>query len=187
MNPPHRFEAFVREHQDLVYSTALRLLGDAGAAEDVAQEVFIRAWQRFGDLAHSNTARGWLRTVTTRLALTHLTRYRNRWLFFSEMTGAEEADEENPGPPDFPDPAAASPPGEPGDRRTWVHQALMSLPDHQRIPLVLYHMEGMSYEEIARELGISLGKVKTDIHRARLALGRKLRVRLGAEIDDLTK
>ncbi|NGO38255.1 RNA polymerase sigma factor [Limisphaera ngatamarikiensis] len=186
MNPPHPFEAFVREHQDLVYSTALRLLGDAAAAEDVAQEVFLRAFQQFEDLRDSPTTRGWLRTVATRLALTHLTRYRKRWQFFSEMSrpGDDPTDEPSH-EPDFADPAANSAPGEAGDREAWVHKALMRLPDHQRVPLVLYHMEGLSYEEIARELGVSLAKVKTDLHRARLALRRQLHRQLGREGADL--
>ena len=51
-----------------------------------------------------------------------------------------------------------------------LEAALERLPDHQRVPLVLFHFEQMSYEEIARTLKVGLGKVKTDIHRARLAL-----------------
>ena len=47
----------------------------------------------------------------------------------------------------------------------------------QRVPLVLYHMEGLRYEEIAEKLGVSLGKVKTDIFRAREALRRRLRLK----------
>ena len=48
------------------------------------------------------------------------------------------------------------------------------LPDHQRVPLVLFHFEEMSYQEIADALGVSLGKVKTDIHRGREALETQL-------------
>jgi RNA polymerase sigma-70 factor (ECF subfamily) len=44
------------------------------------------------------------------------------------------------------------------------------LPDHQRVPLVLFHFEQRSYQDIADLLGVSLGKVKTDIHRGREAL-----------------
>ena len=50
------------------------------------------------------------------------------------------------------------------------HAALRRLPDHQRLPLVLYHFEDLSYQEIAAKLGVSLTKVKTDIRRARAAL-----------------
>jgi RNA polymerase sigma-70 factor (ECF subfamily) len=63
---------------------------------------------------------------------------------------------------------------EPADRQEALEQALRKLPDAQRVPLVLFHFEGMSYDEIAARSGVSVGKVKTDIHRGRLALKRKL-------------
>ena len=56
------------------------------------------------------------------------------------------------------------------ERRARVEQALERLPDHQRIPLVLYHYEEMPYQDIADRLGISLAKVKTDILRGRVAM-----------------
>lgn len=187
MSQLRSFEQFVRDYQNLVYTTALRLLGQPAEAEDVAQETFLRAYERFEALRQSPTAAGWLKTVTTRLALNHLTRYRNRWQFFSELADAveEETDLGN-GMPDFADPQAGSAPGELADRQARVHRALLSLPDHQRVPLVLYHLEGLTYAQIARELGISLGKVKTDIHRGRKALRRKLRLQLGDEADQLS-
>jgi RNA polymerase sigma-70 factor (ECF subfamily) len=64
------------------------------------------------------------------------------------------------------------------DRHQLVEQALQKLPPAQRVPLVLYHLHGMRYEEIAAKLKISLGKVKTDIFRAREALRRRLRPQL---------
>jgi len=58
------------------------------------------------------------------------------------------------------------------------------LPEHQRVPLVLYHFEDMSYEDIARKLGVSLAKVKTDILRARTALAQII-ARSGASHESL--
>ena len=58
-------------------------------------------------------------------------------------------------------------------RHDQLEEALRRLPDHQRVPLVLFHFEDASYQDIAETLGVSLGKVKTDIHRGREAL-RKL-------------
>ena len=55
-----------------------------------------------------------------------------------------------------------------------VEEALAKLPEHQRVPLVLFHFEDMPYEEIARKLRVSLAKVKTDILRARAALAQIL-------------
>ena len=55
-----------------------------------------------------------------------------------------------------------------------LEDAVRRLPDHQRIPIVLFHFEDMSYQDIAVALGVSLGKVKTDIHRGREALRKQL-------------
>jgi len=55
-----------------------------------------------------------------------------------------------------------------------LESALRRLPDHQRVPLVLFHFEERSYQEIAGTLGVSLAKVKTDIHRGREALKKYL-------------
>ena len=85
MTEAQRFEAFVREYQDMVFGTAVRLLANAVEAEDIAQTVFLRAFERFSSIETSATAAGWLKTVTTNLCLHHLARYRARWQFFSEL------------------------------------------------------------------------------------------------------
>ena len=59
-------------------------------------------------------------------------------------------------------------------RHALVEQALRELPQHQRVPLVLYHFEELSYDEIAEQLRVSLPKVKTDIQRGRAALAKIL-------------
>ena len=84
----------MRNYQNMVFSTAMRLLANHAEAEDMAQEVFLRAYERFGELSASPTAGGWLKTVATNLSLNHLSRYRSRWSFFSEMFhGGGEDDE----------------------------------------------------------------------------------------------
>ena len=85
MTDAQQFEAFVKDYQNMVFSTAMRLLANQSDAEDVTQEVFLRAYERYGDLKNSPTLGGWLKTVATNLSLNHLTRYRSRWSFFSEI------------------------------------------------------------------------------------------------------
>src|SRR5688572_31925042 len=85
MTDAEQFEAFVRSHQDMVFATAIRLLGRAAEAEDVAQTVFLKAFERFDQLAASPSAAGWLKTVARNACLNHLSRYRSRWRFFSEL------------------------------------------------------------------------------------------------------
>ncbi len=161
------------KYQNMVYSTAMRFLANPTEAEDVAQEAFLRAYEHFSELRESPTAGGWLKTVTTNLSLNHLSRYRARWSFFSELfTGSGEDEAE---PLEFAAPDHLAEELERADRRQLVEQALHKLPAAQRVPLVLYHLEGLRYEEIAAKLKVSLGKVKTDIFRGREALRKRLR------------
>ena len=171
------FEAFVREYQDMVFATAVRLLGREAEAEDVAQTVFLKAFERFSEVAHSATAAGWLKTVTTNLCLNHLSRYRARWQFFSEFdTAGREQDLDAR----MARMASAPVDLERVERQDRLEQALRRLPDHQRVPIVLFHFEEMSYQAIADALGISMAKVKTDIHRGREALKQELSIPHGS-------
>jgi RNA polymerase sigma-70 factor (ECF subfamily) len=159
----------MRAYQDMVYSTAARLTGNDAQAEDIAQEVFLRAYQHFSELRAGASAGGWLKTVTTNLALNHLSRYVKRWRLFSEL--AESGTGEPGAPPiewEVPETQFADISTE--QRRQIIDDALRRLPQHQRVALVLYHFEDLSYQEIADRLGVSLPKVKTDILRARAAL-----------------
>jgi len=159
----------MRAYQDMVFSTAARLAGNDRQAEDIAQEVFLRAYEHFAHLRTSPTAGGWLKTVTTNLTLNHLKRYRKRWRLFSEMKpgNADEGTSE-PELGALPDMLLADLDAE--QRRELIDGALRKLPEHQRLALVLYHFEDLSYEEIAVKLGASLAKTKTDMRRARAAL-----------------
>jgi len=157
MTDVRAFEAFLLEYQDMVYATALRLLGNATEAEDVAQTVFMKAFERFDQIGTSPSAPGWLKTVTTNTCLNHLSRYRNRWRFFSEL-GRDDADTVDSRTTGL------------QDADNTLDRALQNLPAHQRVPIVLFHFDDLSYQEIAERLDVPVGKVKTDIHRGREAL-----------------
>jgi len=173
MTDADQFEAFVRRFQDMVYATAIRLLANPSEAEDIAQQVFLRAYQRFGDIGASPDAGGWLKAVTRNACLNHLTRYRSRWRFFSELP-ERTADHEPPEDTLLRTSFTALDGLEQAERQARLERALGSLPDHQRVPIVLHHIDEMGYQDIADALGVSLGKIKTDIHRGRLALRRLL-------------
>lgn len=167
MSVADRFDAFMHAHQDMVYTLACRLAGSSADAEDLSQQVFLRAWKHFAGLDGNPAAPGWLRVTTTRVCLNHLQRYRWRWRFFSELEGGDGG-EEVPG--DFASRVADEAAVEPGSgvgRSEWLEAALAKLPASQRVPLVLFHFESMPYEAIAEHLGVSLSKVKTDILRGR--------------------
>lgn len=156
----------------MVFSTAARITASDAHAQDIAQEVFLKAYENFDQLRESPTVGGWLRTVSTRLSLNHLSRYRRRWRFFSELSrvsdDGEESEVEFAGTDSLPDNVDF------GNYSGLIEEALQKLPEHQRVPLVLYHFEDMQYDEIAARLGISLAKLKTDIFRARAALAKSL-------------
>jgi RNA polymerase sigma-70 factor (ECF subfamily) len=176
MSDGDQFEPFVREYQDMVFATAVRLLGRDADAEDVAQTVFLRAYERFAELSRSPHVAGWLKTVTTNLCLNHLSRYRARWQFFGNLEAA--------GAPDLSGRlslmASAPEQLERAERQQRLERAMRNLPDHQRVPLVLFHFEEMSYDAIAATLGIPVSKVKSDIHRGREALKKELTVPHGS-------
>jgi RNA polymerase sigma-70 factor (ECF subfamily) len=179
MTEAQQFEAFMRDYQNMVYSTALRLVANEAEAQDIAQDVFLKAYERFHDLRASPTVGGWLKTVATNLSLNHLSRYRARWSFFSELT-SHRADEDERDV-DFASSEDLEQEVARGDRHALVEQALRKLPAAQRVALVLYHLEGLRYEEIAEKLNVSLGKVKTDIFRGREALRKRLDPQLAEE------
>src|SRR3954471_13223082 len=132
MTDAEQFETFMREYQNMVFSTAMRLVANQAEAEDISQEVFLKAYERFAELKDSPTVAGWLKTVATNMSLNHLTRYRARWSFFSEIfSQTEEGDEreiEFPESRDFEAELASA------DRSTVLEKALQKLPPAQRVP-----------------------------------------------------
>lgn len=175
MTVVEKFEAFVLEFQDMVYATAVRLVGQPAEAEDVAQTVFLKAFERFEQLDGNPSAPGWLKTVTTNECLNYLQRYRNRWRSLEPWAADPGPRTVDPGP-------WTVDPGPHDDYRA-LETALRRLPAAQRVPIVLFHFDELSYQQIADRLGVSLSKVKTDIHRGREAL----RVALSSPAPESTR
>lgn len=171
MNDPASFDNFVLSYQDMVYSTAIRLLGNEAEAEDVAQETFLRAWKHWDELQKGTSVGGWLKTVTRNLCLNHLQRYRARWSLFTDLRRPHDDDGLEPdiAAPDTWEETTLN-----SDQRNVLERTIADLPRDQRVALVLFHFEGMDYVAIAEHLKVSLGKVKTDIFRARAALKKNL-------------
>ncbi len=168
---------FMRDYQDMVFATARRLTASDATAQDITQDVFLKAWEHFDTLRAPVGAGGWLKTVTLRLSLNHLSRYRRRWRFFSELLPVNSPEDDTPdGEVQFAvtslDTVFAQLADAQRDER--VRAALTRLSDAQRIPLVLFHYEERSYQQIAEDLEVSVAKVKTDILRGRIALAKRL-------------
>src|SRR5271167_651946 len=138
LGPPEEdFTTFMRKYQDMVFTTSARLVRNDAQAEDISQEVFIKAHEHFEMLSTSPSAGGWLKTVATNLSLNHLQRYRKRWRFFSEMTPTDDGGDSGP-EIEFAAPDVFFQEVNAEERRSILEEALGKLPEHQRVPLILY-------------------------------------------------
>ena len=165
------FERLVEENQNKVYSLALRLVGDREEAADLAQEAFLKAWQGLRSFQGESSFATWLYRLTTNVCIDHLRRQKRR----QGVEAAVSLDDEDSGwaePADWDqDPQRKL---EQSERGRALARALEQLPDHQRRPLVLREISGLSYQEIGQALDLDLGTVKSRIARARLALRKIL-------------
>lgn len=161
---PAAFEELVRTHQHRVFGVAARMLGRAAEAEEIAQEVFLRAHRSIGDFRGEAQLSTWLYAITSRLCLNRLA---------SGARRRERADEATLGATPSAD-ADADAALERGELETALRQAIAGLPEDRRIVVVLRDIEGLSYEEIAAVLDLEPGTVRSRLHRARADLKSKL-------------
>ena len=158
------FEDLVRTQQHRVYGLALRMLGNAAEAQDVAQEVFIRAHRGLAEFRGDAQISTWLYTIASRLCLNRLAGSERRLARHGEEALAKLADT-GPGP----DQAL-----ERGELEEALHRAIAELGEERRVVVVLRDVEGLAYEEIAEILELPVGTVRSRLHRARLDLKEKL-------------
>ena len=148
------FVEIVARHQSMVCGIAFGILGDFAASEDAAQDAFLTAWLRIRDLREPERLRAWLGQIARTAALRHRRKLRE------PIVTDDVADEEDSAPQ--PDEAAAN-----GDEAVLVREALARLPEHYRLPLVLYYREGQSVRRVAEALDVSEDAVKQRLARGR--------------------
>lgn len=161
---PPSWDDVVRDHSARVFRLAYRLTGNRHDAEDLTQEVFVRVFRSLSSYT-PGTFEGWLHRITTNLFLDQVRR-RQR-IRFDAL--AEDADDRLPGSDPGPERAF-----EHGNLDRDVQAALLELSPDFRAAVVLCDIEGLSYEEIARALGVKIGTVRSRIHRARAQLRASL-------------
>jgi RNA polymerase sigma-70 factor (ECF subfamily) len=144
------FEQLVDEHQSMVYSLGLRMTGDRGLAEEIAQDVFLELDKNLGKIESASHLCCWLRRVTMSRSADALRRRKvrrmDRWVEIEEDHGVQ-ADER------------VSPLGE------RIEQLLATLPEPQRAALVLRYQEDLTPEEIAATLEAPVATVKSNLQR----------------------
>ncbi len=163
---PDAYSTLVERYGGRVYNIALRITNDTDAANDCAQEAFIRAYRALHQYDPSLPFGPWLYRITTNASLNYV----QRW--HAHETPVEEF-------PDSPEPEESGPESSALRREELgeVLGAMADLPAHYRAALTLRHMQQLSYQEVADSLGIPLGTVKTHLHRARAALKARLAAR----------
>jgi RNA polymerase sigma factor (sigma-70 family) len=165
------FEELVRGHERLVFGLALRVVGDRADAEEVAQDTFARAYAALAGYPAERVAAMRLRPWLARIAL-NLARNRLR----RRPPAARPLTDGDGQPLAVAAPAAAEPAqvAERGQDRELLTALLAALPRAWREAVVLRHVEGLPYDEVAEVLGRPVGTVKTHVHRG----VRQLRVEL---------
>ena len=153
------FERIYREHVDRVFSVCVRMVGDRAAAEELTQDVFVRAWEKLSLFRGESALSTWLHRLAVNVVLS------------ARKTGGRHA-ARNVDDPDAVD-LVAAPPLSPGDRMD--HEAAIAgLPPGARRVFVLHDVEGYKHEEIAEFLGITSGGSKAQLNRARMLLREAL-------------
>ncbi|KAA3642258.1 MAG: RNA polymerase sigma factor [Chloroflexi bacterium] len=153
-------------HNKLVYHTALGIVGDPESAADLLQDVFLRLY-RFADRVDpTRPIEPWLCRVTANLSYTRVRR--RKWLQPIEDATEWLVGERR----QMPQHAA-----EIREETNRVHDAILALPMHQRVVVVLYYLNDFPIQEIAETLEIPVGTVKSRLHFARRDLKKRLDVR----------
>ena len=138
-----------------VVATLHALIGDLGEAQELAQEAFCRAWQRWNRVARYDDPASWVRRVAVNLAT-------SRWRRLAVARRHLLRRERRPEPPQL----------EPD--HVLLVEALRTLPADQRRAIVLHHLVDLPVHEVASELGVPVGTVKSWLHRGRAALAAYL-------------
>jgi RNA polymerase sigma factor, sigma-70 family len=163
------FSELMRRHHRGVLNYIYRFTNSRESSEDLAQEVFLRVYRsakRYQPEAKFST---WLYKIATNVCITAVkTRGKEQTLSLDEI----QENSGDLGDPNLPDPSNLTFRREIGSA---IFEALESLPERERIAIVLCKYEGLPYEEVAEVIGCTVGAVKAYVHRGRMKLIQKLK------------
>jgi RNA polymerase sigma-70 factor (ECF subfamily) len=155
------YEHLVRRHSAMAYRVALRLVGDHYEAQDVVQEALVAAWEKLAAFHGGSSFSTWLYRIVTRRALNKVTRGRA----VGSLDLLDEVAHTGSG---------ADAQAERNMTTDALTQALAALPFPQRVVIVLHHLEGLSYAQVASVTGSTVPAVRSQLSRARLRLAAVL-------------
>jgi RNA polymerase sigma-70 factor (ECF subfamily) len=154
------FEALYRTHAGRVFGICMRMANDRDEAETWAQDAWVRAWERLDTFRGESAFPSWLHRVTVNLILDRKRRDARR------MNGLKRiARDARP---------SSVPPDRGGELRLDLSRAVATLPEGARTVFLLHDVEGYKHREIADRLGVAVGTVKAQLHRARRLLREAL-------------
>jgi RNA polymerase sigma-70 factor (ECF subfamily) len=156
------YALLVNRYKNMAYNVAFRMLGNADTAEDMAQEAFIAAYNALGNFRFDSRFSSWLFRVVVNKCRDH---FRTR----RETVPVEEICDYVAGPNPSPEKAASS-----HQTENAIQDALSRLPPEYREVIILKHIEGRDYQEIAETLGVSVAALKVRAHRGRDMLKKLL-------------
>lgn len=172
------FNTIVRLYQERVFRLLLRMLGDREEAEDVAQEVFISVFKSIDSFRGDSKFSTWLYRVATNHCKNRIKyldrRARGKRKELDELSEHDALESATMNPS-----AQIARPDEQAEANQMeiiVRSAIMELDEDQRMLVIMRDVENMSYEEIQAETGLLEGTVKSRLHRARLALAKRVQL-----------
>jgi RNA polymerase sigma-70 factor (ECF subfamily) len=158
------FERVYRQHINRVFSLCARMVSDRARAEELTQDVFVRAWEKLHLFRGESSFGTWLHRLTVNVVLNARKvegRQRSRYEESDDDAGMDSL------------PGVVGMPLAPGDLLD-LEEAITRLPPGARRVFVLHDVEGYKHEEIAEMLGVTSGATKAQLHRARLLLREAL-------------
>ncbi len=155
------FEALFRAHRDSIFSLAMHYLRDRDVAEDVTQDAFVRAWAQLPKLREPAAFGGWLRALTVNRVRDH----------FRGKRDEDPLDDDNPLPSGDDGPDASF---EQDEQQAAVREAILGLPDHQRVIVSMHYLEGRPVQQIMEAMDLPKGTVVSRLARGRENLRRRL-------------
>lgn len=156
------FEEIVARYKKLIYSVVYNMINDHQEINDISQEVFIRIYKSLDKYNPEYKFSTWSVRIATNLCLDILRKKKIDSLPIDEMVGVSSGTA-------TPEERYIS-----KEKRDRIREAISELPDKYRIPILLFHQNGLSYEEITRALNEPMSIIKNRIYRARLILREKL-------------
>jgi RNA polymerase sigma-70 factor (ECF subfamily) len=168
------FGRLVMAYQTPVYNLTYRMLGNAGEAEDAAQEAFLRAYMRLNSYDPDRPFRSWMLSIASHYCIDQLRKRRFTWLSFEDEIAAPNGSTSSAATISDTHLTSGNPNPEAvvaqKEKQVHIQEMLGSLSPTDRAAITLRYWYDYSYEEIAESLGLTVSAVKSRLHRARRGL-----------------